>query len=185
MTLTIDQIRQDIRQRRRRLGLGAQQRAAFRLLRTIKNSYVYRSSQSIAFYLPSGGELDCRPLLKQAWRDGKHCYLPLIGKGPEPSMSFTRYLPGGHLKPNRFNILEPVSKSIIVPQALDLVIVPLVGFDGKGNRIGMGGGYYDRTFAFTAYSTGPALLGVAYHFQQVQKIETRQWDVQLDSIVSV
>ncbi|MGH1487107.1 MAG: 5-formyltetrahydrofolate cyclo-ligase [Cellvibrionaceae bacterium] len=182
--MTTDNLRQYIRQRRRQLGLGKQIKAAQQLVDVIVSCPAYRCSKSIALYLPNDGELDCRPLIRRAWRDGKRCYLPVLSEGI--SMSFSLYQAGTELVSNRYKILEPASKAIIAPQKLDLVIVPLVAFDRQANRIGMGGGYYDRAFAFHQAEVGkPYLLGVAHQLQYVDSIQPQSWDVALDDVISV
>ena len=179
-----DNLRQSIRKRRRQLGLGQQLMAAQRLVGIMTAYPAYRCSKSIALYLPNDGELDCRPLIRHAWRDGKRCYLPVLSTGT--SMVFSFYQPGTELVSNRYKIREPISSAIIAPQQLDLVIVPLVAFDRQANRIGMGGGYYDRTFAFQQKGNeAPYLLGVAHQFQYVDSIQAQSWDVILDDVISV
>lgn len=183
-------LRQTIRCKRRQLGLGARQRAANKFAQAVVASKVYQQSRHIALYLANDGELDCRLLMKQAWRDGKQCYLPvLMTKESRPPMLFAAYVPGALLAKNRYGILEPKSAALLNPSALDLVIVPLVACDPKGNRIGMGGGYYDKSFAFINKAQllkgRPRLLGGAYHFQKVNNIKPRSWDVSLDQTVFV
>ncbi len=193
-----DQFRKTIRRRRRLLGVGAQCRAAQQLAKDICSLECYQQSRHIALYLGTDGELDCRFFLKQAWRDGKQCYLPVLKKGNDAnhSMSFIHYSPGGELVNNRYGILEPKPSLPILPQALDLVLVPLVGFDRFGHRIGMGGGYYDRAFAFKKDDSNksipryrhiakPILLGVAHRLQEIEHIEPQPWDVSLDHMVKV
>lgn len=182
---SIPSLRALLRQRRQRLGYGRQILAGQALARTVCDLPIYQQSQNLALYLASDGEVDCRWLIKRAWRDGKHCYLPVV-EGSD-AMRFVRYRPGAQRVRNRYHIWEPLAGDQISPQALGLVIVPLVGFDSRGNRLGMGGGYYDRTFAFTL-TNGlqlPFLLGVAHHCQQVGSLPVQSWDVPLKQVIGV
>lgn len=173
--------------------MGARCRASERLMLKVMASNIYQNSQRIAFYLPNDGELDCRQLIKRAWRDGKDCYLPVLTpKGSSPPMLFSRYSPGDPLVKNRYGILEVDKSKRLMPCALDFVVVPLVGFDIKGNRIGMGGGYYDKSFAFKRAccarkykKNAPHLMGIAYRFQKIHTIKPQSWDVKLDQVVMV
>ena len=109
----------------------------------------------------------------------------------DKKLLFSIYNEGDPLVNSHCGIPEPYKKSdnLIDPKDLDLVITPLVGFDVDGNRLGMGGGYYDRTFAFTKQHSddddhGPCLIGVAYEFQNISQVPTESWDVPLDKLVT-
>ena len=70
---------------------------------------------------------------------------------------------------------------------MDIIFVPLVAFDRNGNRLGMGGGFYDRALAFTQNSTNlsrPLLLGLAHHFQEVERLTSKKWDIPLNGILT-
>ncbi|CAI3810643.1 5-formyltetrahydrofolate cyclo-ligase [Pseudomonas sp. MM223] len=101
-------------------------------------------------YLPNDGEIDPRLLLREAQRRGKRTYLPVLHAWPRTRMVFQRFEQGEKLKPNRFRIPEPVTdrKRQRPIWALDLILLPLVGFDEVGGRLGMGGGFYDRSLAY-------------------------------------
>ncbi len=180
-------LRQKKRRRRRLLGVGAQIRAARRLSTEICCSMAYRRSQKLAFYLACDGEIACDWLIKQAWLDGKLCYLPVLDQAddsPYP-MRFVRYDPGSPLRVNPWGIFEPVSGSLCQARDLDLVCLPLVAFDAAGHRIGMGGGYYDRTFADLPARRRPLLWGVAHRQQQVDALSPQPWDLVLDKVFAV
>ncbi len=185
------QLREIIRKRRRQLGLGAQHRAGFELLKQIRDLPEYQSAKRVGLYLASDGEIDCRFIMRDAWRAGKQCYLPVLRTDNPKAhqMDFVHYPPGSPLGHNRYRILEPTHGAKIASQALDLVLVPLVGFDRQGHRIGMGGGYYDRAFEFTRNplltGSSPILVGVAHHLQEVLSITPQPWDVPLSTVVSV
>jgi 5-formyltetrahydrofolate cyclo-ligase len=188
------ELRGMIRRRRQQMGVGAQHRAARALAKKVCALIEYQRASRVALYLASDGEIDCRFIMKDAWRAGKQCFLPVL-KTENPKahqMDFMSFNPGSPLELNRYGILEPKNGTKIAAQALDLVIVPLVGFDRDGHRIGMGGGYYDRAFEFTCkHNEGvhvrqrPVLIGVAHHMQEVHSIRPRPWDVPLNSVVSI
>lgn len=93
------------------------------------------------------------------------------------------------MRPNRYGIAEPVHRGLHLcsVRALHLVLLPLVGFDARCNRIGMGGGFYDRSFAFLRGRRcwrRPLLVGLAHECQRVDAIKPRPWDLPLDAVVS-
>ncbi|ODS24056.1 5-formyltetrahydrofolate cyclo-ligase [Candidatus Endobugula sertula] len=170
-----------MRRRRCAVGQGAQKRASYELAMNILQTEIYRESRHIAFYLANEGEIGLGFLLKKAWSQGKTCYLPVIEK---ERLAFVNYTPTTPLESNKYGILEPVSGSIIAACSLDLVLTPLVAFDKYNHRIGMGGGYYDKTFERGGSKRRALMMGVAYYFQQVRKITPEPWDVPLDCVVT-
>jgi 5-formyltetrahydrofolate cyclo-ligase len=181
------ELRQLLRARRRALTCSQQATAAASLSLRLMRSHWFRASQNIAFYLANDGEMDTVLLMEMAQARGKHCFLPLIDKGPHPSMLFARYRRGDRLAENRFGIDEPLPNAeIIEPARLDLVLVPLVGFDITGGRLGMGAGYYDRSFSAKLQrpKASPRLIGLAHQCQCVRLLPGNDWDVPLDGVVT-
>ncbi|MDP1932221.1 MAG: 5-formyltetrahydrofolate cyclo-ligase [Gammaproteobacteria bacterium] len=181
-------LRKNLRNTRRQLTIREQDEAAARLYNSIAGQRFFHSAKRIAFYLPSDGEIDPGFLLAAALARGQHCYLPLIHPCKKNRLLFVRYRSGDVLRSNHWGIYEPVLRSAtrISARVLDLVFVPLVGFDAACNRLGMGKGFYDRTFSFRMH-TGrhrPMLVGVAHECQKVGKLESSDWDVRMDKIVS-
>ena len=181
-------LRQRLRQARRALTPAQQTLASTRVFHRIASQLYFRRAKRIAFYLPSDGEMDPSLLLATALERGQHCYLPCIHPVKENCLLFVRYRHGDRLRSHRWGMFEPVlrSKALISPRALDLVFVPLVGFDQDRNRLGMGKGFYDRCFAFRARSgrLSPKLVGLGHECQKVEKLETNPWDVRMDKIES-
>lgn len=138
--------------------------------------------------MPVRAELNPLPLLEHALTMQKKCYLPILHPLNKNTLYFCQYEKGDSLIPNRYGILEPKLnlKKLIPSWALDCVLVPLVGFDNNYNRLGMGGGFYDRSFAFkkTCYSTRPCLIGLAYSFQKLNTLKPQPWDVALNFVVT-
>jgi 5-formyltetrahydrofolate cyclo-ligase len=154
--------------------------------RTARHALVL-NSQRIAAYLAADGEIDPYPLVQALWALGKTIYLPVLVPFTRQKLWFARFNPSDKLVHNRFGIEEPVRRRLIKPCALDLVLTPLVAFDGSGHRIGMGGGYYDRSFAFLRrrrYWRKPHLLGLAYELQKLPAIIPNDWDIPLDAVAT-
>jgi 5-formyltetrahydrofolate cyclo-ligase len=195
--LSVDDIRRLIRSRRDGLVANAQVVAAQQLADRIVASSIYQDSQHIAVYWAIDGEINLQPLISRAWRQGKQCYLPVVRN---QSLVFVLYSKNTAMHKNVFGIPEPEACEHFIPATeLDLVLTPLVAFDGLCHRIGMGGGYYDRTFAFLGAqeqrlgsvqesrgerknTSHPFLMGVAHECQQMDIITPEPWDVVLHSI---
>lgn len=178
-----------MRHQRRNLSVQQQHRAASELERALACQSLFLHSQHIAFYLPNDGEIDLTPLIRRAWQMGKQCYLPALSPRHHNRLWFAPFSQNSTLILNRFGIPEPESnwRQMRSVRTLDLIITPLVAFDSQGNRLGMGGGYYDRTLAYLSQRTAwrkPRLLGAAYAFQQVEKLPHQPWDVPLDGIAT-
>lgn len=180
-------LRKKICAERAKLSADFQQQAANKVAEELKQTKIFTDSNHIAFYLAVNGEMDVAPLMQFAWELGKSCYLPIVNK--DSTLSFALYNEGDPLFKNIYDIPEPYVKedTLIRAKDLDTVIMPLVGFDLDGNRLGMGGGYYDRTFAFVKDNTKkqpPCLIGVAYEFQNISHFDQESWDVPLDMIAT-
>ncbi len=175
------------RNRRLRAELTPEQlaRAADALCARLVALDEYRDAERIAAYFAVNGEIGLAPLIERALADGKQVFLPNLD---HEALRFAPYFEGQKMRSNRFRLPEPdVSDAeMIAPQALDLVLAPLTVFDDRGNRIGMGGGFYDRSFAFrkNTATTLPRLVGVAHQLQKVDRIEPEDWDVRLDLVVT-
>lgn len=142
----------------------------------------------VAGYWASDGELPLNMAIAPLEQRGQQFLLPVIGT--ERTLRFAAWQSGETVEPNRYGIPEPVvaaDDALIDPMELDLVLVPLLGFDRSGQRLGFGGGFYDRSFAFLKdrpRPSAPLLVGVAYAFQELEAIESGPWDVLLDYIAT-
>ena len=181
-------IRRTMRQRRRALSSAQRRAVARRICKNLCTSLLFLHSRRIGCYLANDGEPDLAPVIARCSAMGKRCYLPALHPLGHNRLDFLPYRPGERLIPNKYRIPEPVDRSGTAPPwALDLLLLPLVAFDAKGDRLGMGGGYYDRTLAYLhqrKYWRAPRLLGVAHQFQQVDDITPERWDVPLDGVVT-
>ncbi len=187
--LSRPQLRRMLRKARRALTPSEQRQAAHGLYRQLAQHPLFRRAKHISLYLPTDGEIDPRLLLRAAQRRGKATYLPVLSAWPRTKMVFQRVRPGDKLLPNRFRILEPRVNAQRQRQvwALDLVLLPLVGFDDAGGRLGMGGGFYDRSLAYLARRNSwrkPTLLGLAHECQKVERLAQASWDVPLAGTVT-
>lgn len=187
--LTRAQLRRQMRLQRRALTPAQRTRAAECLAEQFASTRLFQTSQHIACYLSHDGELDTLPLMRRAWAKHKSCYLPVLSRFPAQRLRFAPYREGDALIYNRFGILQP--KLSVARCAnllmLDIILAPLVAFDGQGNRLGMGGGFYDRTCAFLERRQvwqRPRLVGLAYDFQRVAVITPEPWDVPLHAVVT-
>jgi 5-formyltetrahydrofolate cyclo-ligase len=179
------QLRHRLRGIRNALNTAQQELARQHLEHIICHSHYFKNAQHIALYLAHDGEIDPHYVLTQAVAAGKNCYLPVLT--PEGKLWFSLYQPGDALHLNHLGIHEPKQNSRKPAEQLDLVLMPLVGFDRQGGRLGMGGGYYDKTFAFikqTGSGNKPKLLGLAHTNQEVEKLELASWDIPLSAVAT-
>jgi 5-formyltetrahydrofolate cyclo-ligase len=145
-----------------------------------------RPGLRIAIYIALPSELDTSALIELARHRNCTLYVPRIDRHSlGRKMRFVELT--GPQRRNRLGIHEPEGSTTIGAKWLDVVFLPLVGFDARGVRLGMGGGYYDRAFAFRRWRTvwqSPRLIGLAYSFQQVESLTAEAHDVRLDSVIT-
>lgn len=147
----------------------------------------YTKAQHIAFYHAIDGEINPDPLMDAALAAGKQCYLPVISGENSDMLSFAPFDRDTKLIENQWGILEPPQPDEFIPPThFDLVLVPLVGFNKNCFRLGMGKGFYDRTFSFKIFnrSSRPLLVGLAHTNQLVDSFRTESWDVRLDAVIT-
>ncbi len=176
----MNNLRKQLRQRRRQLNAEARQWASQLICQNIVQLSEWITARKIAGYQALPEEVNLTACLSEF---GKTIYLPKIEAN---RLQFRLWDSDNALIPNDLGILEPgTEQPKISPSELDLVLVPLVGFDRHGQRLGMGGGFYDRTFSFRiAKTTAPFLLGVAFECQCVTNLVPQPWDVKLDAIAT-
>lgn len=180
-------LRRQLRQARRQLTAAQQSRSAIDLAQRVLRSHWFRRSRRIAFYLANDGEIDPALLLRAALDAGKTCFLPRVADPLHPHLVFAQFARGDRLQRNRFGIAEPTPHAVTSPaHELDLVLMPLVGFDEHGNRLGMGGGFYDRTLAYKRQrpSARPYLVGLAHQCQRMADLPADDWDIALDGVIT-
>lgn len=182
------QLRKLIRSRRSALTPAQQHNAAQQLKQQLLNLPEFRHASHVCAYLANDGEIDPLPFMKACEQLAKPLAVPVLHPTRPRHLWFVDWHSNGPLKANKYRILEPVYKGMPrrKPWALNLVLVPLVAFDSQGNRMGMGGGYYDTSFAFkaTTPSRGPILIGIAHSCQHVDQLPVQNWDIPLTAIVT-
>lgn len=177
------EIRRQIREKRRQIPIAYQQHAAKKVAERLCSQPAFVRAHHIALYLSLSEELSTQRILRLALKHHKACYLPSIT--PTHQLQFIKISQETLLVKNRLGIFEPaLGAKQIVAEKLDLVLVPLVAFDSALHRLGMGGGYYDRTFAFKREAIKPFLLGVSYEQQRVNHLPHSNLDISLDMVMT-
>lgn len=182
-------LRLEMRAARARLTPAMRMQAALELARQLELFPEFQNAKNVGVYWAVGGELPLLHVVNRLVDRGQGIFLPVIESNG--TLQFSPWRQGIEMQVNRFGIPEPqVLKESSLRSAadLDLVLLPLLAFDRKGNRLGSGGGYYDKSFEFInspSYSSPkPLLLGVGYSLQEVDFLSPAAWDVALDAIVT-
>jgi len=183
------ELRRDCREHRRALSAAEQLDHSLAFSDLAHREGLVRRAQRVAAYIGADGELDPAPLFPFLQDSRKRLYLPVLRPHPQLKLWFIRHPAGGDLVVNRFGIPEPPIKHhrICLPWVLDVILLPLVAFDVHCNRMGMGGGYYDRTLAYLRrrrHWRRPRLIGVAHECQRVERLSLNPWDVPLDAVIT-
>lgn len=174
------ELRRTLRQRRATLTKQQQLTAAADLQHAIRKLTAWSAATRIALYIARDGEIDTALLARQARKSDKDVFLPVIG--PDKSLTFALWQPQDNLQDNHYNIPEPAPDARRCALAqLDILFLPLVGWDEGGRRLGMGGGFYDRTLATEA---GPVLVGLAHECQRLERVPVTEQDVSMDFVAT-
>lgn len=178
-------IRHHIRQLRRQIGDEQQQLAAVQAAERALNFAPLQQAKNIALFLSVDGELNTGPLIARLWQRKQNVYLPVLHPFSPGNLLFMRYDQQTALTINRLRIPEPpLDIRHLLPLAeLDVMIVPLVAFDKAGQRLGMGGGFYDRTLQNWPQH-GFLPVGLAHDCQQVEQLPVAEWDVPLPALIT-
>ncbi|NMP15013.1 5-formyltetrahydrofolate cyclo-ligase [Thalassotalea sp. Y01] len=193
------QIRRLIRARRQALSTAQQAIAQATIADTLKQHPRIKQADSIALYLAADGELNLDDFIKWCWQQGKQLYLPVLHPFSEGHLLFLHYRPNTTLVNNKYQIPEPkLAVNAVLPiSQLDIILTPLVAFDLSGNRMGMGGGFYDRTLQnwhqqwqqangeTQQNACRPYPIGVAHQCQQIESVPSEHWDIPLPEIIYV
>ncbi|MCK3657844.1 5-formyltetrahydrofolate cyclo-ligase [Pasteurellaceae bacterium Pebbles2] len=178
-------LRQQIRQTRQNLTALQQQQAAQSLTQQALALIEQRQAQHIALYLSFDGEISTQLLIEKLWQQGKNVYLPVLHPFAKGHLLFLNHRPDTALIKNKFGIFEPqlAVQNVFPAEKLDIIFTPLVAFDLQGNRLGMGGGFYDRTLANWQHKNFVP-VGLAHQCQQVKSLPVESWDIPLFAILS-
>ncbi|MBW8192679.1 5-formyltetrahydrofolate cyclo-ligase [Neiella marina] len=181
-------LRKLLRQKRQALSATEQQSASVQLEQQLIQLPQIQAAKTIAVYLANDGEIDLTRFCHWCWHHDKQLCLPVLHPFSKHHLLFLNYQPNSPMHRNRFGIFEPelAAPQVVPLEQLDTILLPLVGFDGDANRLGMGGGFYDRTLAHWQLQrhVNAALIGVAHDCQQVPELPIASWDVPLDIIVT-
>jgi 5-formyltetrahydrofolate cyclo-ligase len=179
-------LRKELRIRRRALREPDHRHRSLAAAKALMRLRSFRAGKRIALYLPFDAESDTAALIATAWRRGVQVFVPVISDRRHGRLRF--YPLTGATMPGRFGISVPrLRLTSIAPQWLNLIVIPLVGVDGAGSRLGMGGGYYDRALAFRRRRRcwkGPQLVGLAFDCQRTDVKFADAWDLRLDSLAT-
>lgn len=180
-------MRARIKERRHALGAAERIAAAQGLATQLAQLPELTVDQRIGGYFAVNGELSLHLVVAQCWRRGQAFHLPLTSAPRR--LHYAPYTATTPVTPNRFGIPEPhaAAADLVEPDALDLVLVPLLAFDRRGHRLGYGGGFYDASFAFLQQRERPSLpllVGIGYAFQEAATLAPESWDVRLDFIAT-
>lgn len=184
--------RQKFRSLRNELSLNRQEDNALQVSDQIVHRLFFLKAKNIGFYLANDSELDASPLMAAAFSLKKKCFLPRVTSRHEKNsgtwLKFQHYDAfETRLRLGRYGIPEPEynPSTLIRSCMLDLVFIPLVAFDATGSRMGMGKGYYDRTFAKNRLRwRQPLMVGLAHSVQETAHLQRNVWDVPMDMIVT-
>ncbi|WP_262508879.1 5-formyltetrahydrofolate cyclo-ligase [Ursidibacter maritimus] len=177
-----NQLRKQMRAKRQALTLDEQRFAAQNIIPKSLELIEHYSAQHLAFYLPFNGEISPLPLIEKLRSIGKKIYLPVLHPFSSHQLLFLRFDDKSDLSSNRFGILEPKLdvRKVLPISELEMIFVPLVACDTQGNRLGMGGGFYDRTLSQAKHLIS---VGLAHQCQQLECLPLESWDEPLDYIV--
>ena len=183
-------LRQQIREARAGVPKKYAQQASYKFSELIGEMDWYQRATKVAGFLPFEGEADPLPLMDRAIQDGKRVFVPIIIAKGQP-LKFAAWTRNTPTSKNGFGIDQPdvPRESLIEAHELDFVITPLVACDDRCNRLGVGGGFYDRSFAFLNELEGmdarpTRLVGIAYELQVIDRAPTEDWDVRLDAVAT-
>jgi 5-formyltetrahydrofolate cyclo-ligase len=167
------------------LSISERETAAEKIADIVTHSSWFQRSKFVACYLSVNSEVDTWSIIARAWAMKKRIFAPVIEKTSQ--MTFRELSAESSLERDQYGIFAPRDGEFIDPRKLDIVLTPLVAFDAENNRIGMGGGYFDRTFSFLKYRKShfhPKLIGLGYACQKVDHIPPNRWDIRLYDVIS-
>ncbi|MEE9326447.1 MAG: 5-formyltetrahydrofolate cyclo-ligase [Cocleimonas sp.] len=183
-----DQLRKKLIKKRSVQPTEAQTKKSDKICHFIHQSDTFINAKNVALYHAVRGEVDLISLRSNTkHQQNKQFFLPVVSLQQDQGLVFAPIHENSKYQQNQFSIPEPVYKEeeLIKAEQLDLILMPLLAFDRQGNRLGMGGGYYDRSLAFKQQEkTTPVSIGIAYDFQKVSSLSAEPWDVRLDMVVT-
>ena len=182
---TKDSLRKEISLKRKNLSKKERldsEKSLLQLWESIGGSY---KKNKVALYWPINGEVATNALISYFFSNGSKCFLPVISNNEENKLiDFALFEEQSRLVKNRFGIPEPNKSKIIDLNQLDIIFLPCVCFDSRGNRIGMGGGFYDKTLSYLSKKEKTKLIILAYDFQEVESCFPESHDIKADACLT-
>ncbi|MFZ7344414.1 5-formyltetrahydrofolate cyclo-ligase [Avibacterium volantium] len=177
-------IRQQIRQLRQSLSPAEQNLSEQKITQQALDLIEKKQAKHIGLYLSFDGEISTKQLIQQLWKKNIAVYLPILHPFSANNLLFLRYHPNSPLQKNKFGILEPKLdvRNVLPTNELDIIFTPLVAFDKQSNRLGMGGGFYDRTLQ-NWQQKNFLPIGLAHQCQQVDALPVESWDIPLFGVL--
>jgi 5-formyltetrahydrofolate cyclo-ligase len=182
-------MRRQLRERRKTIGTSLRQAAGSALVRLALRHHLLAKGRRIGIYMPANSEIDVLPLQDRALAMQSSCFFPVVPRKGRKRMWFSQMGKRPAWVLNRYGIPEyrhPQAKRVRA-QRLDLLFMPLLGFDSRGFRLGMGGGYYDASLAYLKRFRRwrrPRVVGVAFSLQEVERVANDPWDIPLDAVLT-
>jgi 5-formyltetrahydrofolate cyclo-ligase len=179
------QLRTRLREARAKLGAAERIGAAQGVVQSLEQLAEFLVDKAVAGYWAVRGEVPLNLVYARTRSREQTYHLPILTD--KKTLVFAPWQSGDEVTINRYGISEPGAAHAVDAELLELVLVPLLGFDRNGNRLGSGAGYYDRTFSFLKSQSRPAqplLVGIGYHFQEVANMTPTEWDVPMDFIAT-
>jgi 5-formyltetrahydrofolate cyclo-ligase len=175
--------RQSMRERRQAISSDEQVLASQKLAQQYQQHFKSLQSTNIAIYLTNDGELDTGHLIETLFNVGHSLYVPKISTSQPGEMKFCRLKSDREFITNRFGIKEPLINEFIDIVEIEIIFLPLTAFDINGNRLGMGGGFYDRVLSKEHH---PSLksIGLAYDFQEIEHCPVQSFDQPLNNLLT-
>lgn len=174
------ELRLAMRRRRAALATDDQAAASMAVMARLARVPVLREATVVAGYRAVRGEVDIDAVLALLIEQGATVTVPcVVGE----HLEFAVWTPDSESVPGSFGIPEPIDSRTVAFATHDVALVPLVAFDGDGNRLGQGGGFYDRALT-RGPDRPPVTIGIAHAFQEVGSIPIEPWDVALDAVVT-
>mgnify|MGYP001162523753 CR=1 FL=1 len=179
----MQEVRKNLRRLRRSVSQSYRYKASKSLLHQCQKAGIFNNAKHIASFIPNDGEIETRAITNFLISEHKKVYYPII-KGEK--LKFARVI-NNKFKKNRFGISEPILTQPVDAKSLNVILMPLVAFDKNKNRMGMGGGFYDKTLAFKSVNNlfkTPKIFAIAFDFQEVEALEANHWDIPADGIIT-
>lgn len=177
-------LRKEMRALRNAVPDDRQQEASDQICRRLLSHEIFAHPCTVGSYVSFGREIVTMDINRALKQQGHLVGLPVIHPTRMGHMDFYAFTDEESMVPNRFHILEPAAlpENRLGPDLFEVLLVPLTAFDRKGNRLGMGGGFYDRMLK--RVSSQCLLIGLAYDFQEAPEVPVENWDMPVDEVIT-